>query len=93
MTDPEIMAWVTPPCHRLLPVSDPEEFAASCGTLYLLSKSRSAAAPLIAALSDTAMRAAERRAERLGGRISTRRSGGADEAGRGGEHLPDRGPA
>ncbi|MGH3217932.1 MAG: type IV secretory system conjugative DNA transfer family protein [Streptosporangiaceae bacterium] len=69
MTDPEIMAWVTPPARGILPVFDPEEFAASCDTLYLLSKSRSAAAPLIAALSDTAMRAAERRAERLGGRL------------------------
>ena len=54
---------------RPLPVLDPDQFAASRDTLYLLSKSRSAAAPLIAALSDTAMRAAERRAERLGGRL------------------------
>ncbi len=69
MTDPEIMAWVTPPDHGALAVFDPEDFAASRDTLYLLSKSRSAAAPLIAALSDTAMRAAERRAERLGGRL------------------------
>jgi type IV secretory pathway TraG/TraD family ATPase VirD4 len=69
MTDPEIMAWVTPPQRRILPVFDAEDFAASRDTLYLLSKSRSAAAPLIAALSDTAMRAAERRAERLGGRL------------------------
>ncbi len=69
MTDPEIMAWVTPPSHGGLPVFDPGWFAASRDTLYLLSKSRSAAAPLIAALSDTAMRAAERRAERLGGRL------------------------
>ena len=69
MTDPEIMAWVTPPRRGLLPVFDPDEFAASRDTLYLLSKSRSAAAPLIAALSDTAMRAAERHAERLGGRL------------------------
>jgi type IV secretory pathway TraG/TraD family ATPase VirD4 len=69
MTDPEIMAWVTPPEHGTLPVFDPDAFAASRDTLYLLSKSRSAAAPLIAALSDTAMRAAERRAERLGGRL------------------------
>ncbi len=69
MTDPEIMAWVAPPDGRELPAFDPEEFAASRDTLYLLSKSRSAAAPLIAALSDTAMRAAERRAERLGGRL------------------------
>ncbi len=69
MTDPDIMAWVTPPRNCELPVFDPIEFAASRDTLYLLSKSRSAAAPLIAALSDTAMRAAERRAERLGGRL------------------------
>ena len=64
MTDPAIMAWVTPPRRGTLPMFDPTGFAASCGTLYLLSKSRSAAAPLIAALSDTAMRAAEARAER-----------------------------
>jgi len=69
MTDPEIMTWVTPPATGSLPVFDPDGFAASRDTLYLLSKSRSAAAPLIAALSDTAMRAAERRAERLGGRL------------------------
>jgi type IV secretory pathway TraG/TraD family ATPase VirD4 len=69
MTDPEIMAWVTPPQSGILPVFDTDDFAASRDTLYLLSKSRSAAAPLIAALSDTAMRAAERRAERLGGRL------------------------
>jgi type IV secretory pathway TraG/TraD family ATPase VirD4 len=69
MTDPEIMAWVTPPRDGALPMFDPGQFAASRDTLYLLSKSRSAAAPLIAALSDTAMRAAERRAERLGGRL------------------------
>jgi type IV secretory pathway TraG/TraD family ATPase VirD4 len=66
LSDPGIMAWVTPCRMQCL---DPEEFAASCDTLYLLSKSRSAAAPLIAALSDTAMRAAERRAERMGGRL------------------------
>jgi type IV secretory pathway TraG/TraD family ATPase VirD4 len=69
MTDPEIMAWVTPPASGELAVFDPDAFAASRDTLYLLSKSRSAAAPLIAALSDTAMRAAERRAERMGGRL------------------------
>jgi hypothetical protein len=69
MSDPEIMAWVTPPPGGGLPVFDPHQFAAGRDTLYLLSKSRSAAAPLIAALSDTAMRAAERRAERMGGRL------------------------
>jgi len=69
MTDPAIMAWVTPPHRAAMPMFDPAGFAASSGTLYLLSKSRSAAAPLIAALSDTAMRAAEQRAERAGGRL------------------------
>ena len=43
MNDPEIMAWVTPPRRGALPVFDPDEFAASRDTLYLLSKSRSAA--------------------------------------------------
>jgi type IV secretory pathway TraG/TraD family ATPase VirD4 len=69
MTDPQIMAWVTPPHSGALPVLDPGHFAAGNDTLYLLSKSRSAAAPLIAALTDTVMRAAERRAEQLGGRL------------------------
>jgi type IV secretory pathway TraG/TraD family ATPase VirD4 len=66
LSDPNIMAWVTP-CP--LPSLDPGQFAAECGTLYLLSKSRSAAAPLIAALTDTVMRTAEQRAEREGGRL------------------------
>ncbi|WP_203597437.1 type IV secretory system conjugative DNA transfer family protein [Actinomadura bangladeshensis] len=67
LRDQEILAWVTP--DRGLPVFDPHAFAASRDTLYLLSKSLSAAAPLIAALTDTAMRAAERRAEQAGGRL------------------------
>ena len=66
LSDPGIMAWVTP-CP--LPFLDPAAFAASRDTLYLLSKSRSAAAPLVAALTDRAMRAAEQRAEREGGRL------------------------
>ncbi|WP_169806933.1 type IV secretory system conjugative DNA transfer family protein [Actinomadura macra] len=67
LRDQEILAWVTP--DRGLPVFDPDAFATSCDTLYLLSKSLSAAAPLIAALTDTTMRAAERRAEQAGGRL------------------------
>ncbi|MFG2091862.1 type IV secretory system conjugative DNA transfer family protein [Spirillospora sp. NPDC048824] len=67
LRDQEILAWVTP--GRDLPVFDPDTFAASVDTLYLLSKSLSAAAPLIAALTDTTMRAAERRAEQAGGRL------------------------
>jgi hypothetical protein len=82
MSDPEIMAWVTPPRPGAgaLRVFSPEAFAASRDTLYLLSKSRSAAAPLIAALSDTVMRAAERRAERLGGRLDPPMVVALDEA-------------
>ncbi|MFA1538024.1 type IV secretory system conjugative DNA transfer family protein [Actinomadura monticuli] len=67
LRDQEILAWVTP--VRGLPVFDPHTFAGSRDTLYLLSKSLSAAAPLIAALTDTTMRAAERRAEQAGGRL------------------------
>ncbi|GAA4238122.1 hypothetical protein GCM10022254_52760 [Actinomadura meridiana] len=67
LRDQEILAWVTP--ARDLPVFDPSAFAGSRDTLYLLSKSLSAAAPLIAALTDTTMRAAERRAEQAGGRL------------------------
>ncbi|WP_207400777.1 type IV secretory system conjugative DNA transfer family protein [Actinomadura roseirufa] len=67
LRDQEILAWVTP--HDDLPVFDPAAFAGSRDTLYLLSKSLSAAAPLIAALTDTTMRAAERRAEQAGGRL------------------------
>jgi type IV secretory pathway TraG/TraD family ATPase VirD4 len=69
LTDPAIMAWVTPPRHGSLPMFDLGEFAPGGGTLYLLSKSRSAAAPLIAALTDATLRAAETRAEQAGGRL------------------------
>lgn len=68
LNDEAIIRWVIPP-EDDLPVFDPDPFAASSDTLYLLSKSRSAAAPLIAALTDTTMRAAERHAERQGGRL------------------------
>jgi type IV secretory pathway TraG/TraD family ATPase VirD4 len=67
LRDEEILAWVTP--RQDLPTFDPDAFATSRDTLYLLSKSLSAAAPLIAALTDTTMRAAERRAEQAGGRL------------------------
>jgi len=66
LRDEKIMSWVTP---SDMPDFDPHDFASSRDTLYLLSKSRSAAAPLIAALTDTAMRAAEKHAERCGGRL------------------------
>ena len=68
MHDEEIMAWVTPPAAGM-PVFDPAAFACSRDTLYLLTEDLSAAAPLIAALTDTAIRAARRAAERAGGRL------------------------
>ena len=66
--DEEIMRWVTPPSAPL-PGFSPAGFADSRDTLYLLTESRAAASPLIAALTDTIMRAARRRAEMAGGRL------------------------
>ena len=67
--DPEIMAWVTPPRNGRLPAFDPLRFALSSDVLYLITESRSAASPLIAGLTDAAMRAGRRRAEQAGGRL------------------------
>ncbi|GII34613.1 type IV secretory system conjugative DNA transfer family protein [Planotetraspora mira] len=77
LRDEAIIAWVTP---SSLPVFDPDDFACGSDTLYLLSKSRSAASPLIAALTDCTMRAAERRAERMGGRLDPPMVVSLDEA-------------
>ncbi len=66
--DEAIMAWVTAP-EAHLPAFDPVAFARGRDTLYLLTESRAAAAPLIAALTDTAMHAARRQAEREAGRL------------------------
>ncbi len=63
------MAWVTPPGDKGLPAFDPAAFAAGRDVLYLLTESRSAASPLIAALTDTVLRAGRRQAERAGGRL------------------------
>ena len=67
--DEEIMPWVSPPPEPL-PVFSADAFAASADTLYLLTESRAAASPLIAALTDTAMRAGRRHAEMGGGRLA-----------------------
>jgi type IV secretory pathway TraG/TraD family ATPase VirD4 len=66
--DEEIMRWVTPPATPL-PNFDPDSFAVSRDTLYLLTEARSAASPLIAAMTDGVMRAGRRRAELAGGRL------------------------
>jgi hypothetical protein len=69
LNDEDIMPWVTPPRRTVLPAFDPRTFAASRDTVYLLTESRSAASPLIAALTDATMRAGRRHAERSGGRL------------------------
>jgi type IV secretory pathway TraG/TraD family ATPase VirD4 len=69
INDEDIMTWVAPPRGKDLPVFGPAAFAAGRDTLYLLTESRSAASPLIAALTDAVMRAGRRQAERSGGRL------------------------
>lgn len=67
LRDDEVMRWVTPQAG--LPSFDPGSFPASTDTLYLLSESRSYAAPLLAAITDLVIRAAVRRAQQSGGRL------------------------
>jgi type IV secretory pathway TraG/TraD family ATPase VirD4 len=67
LRDDEVMRWLTP--QPGLPCFNPASFPASTGTLYLLSESRSYAAPLIAAITDLVIRAAVRRAQQSGGRL------------------------
>jgi len=69
LSDPRIMAWVTPPATPL-PTLDVAAFPDSTDTLYLLSKDGAgSAAPLVAALTDQVLRAAVRTAETRGGRL------------------------
>lgn len=68
LLDPEILAWITPDPNRRQFI--PDEFVASRDTLYLLSKKGTAgAAGVVAALTDAVLRAAERRADRMAGRL------------------------
>jgi hypothetical protein len=69
LNDEEILPWVTPPRGRPLPGFDPARFASSRDTLYLITETGTAAAPLIAAMADAVMRAGRRHAERSGGRL------------------------
>ncbi|GAB3208934.1 hypothetical protein GCM10027294_21410 [Marinactinospora endophytica] len=69
LDDPEIMEWVNPPAKGNLDEFDPRSFVASKQTLHLLSKSRSAAAPLIAAMTDAIFIAGEEASEGQGGRL------------------------
>jgi type IV secretory pathway TraG/TraD family ATPase VirD4 len=67
LRDDQVMRWITP--QTGLPAFTPASFPGSTGTLYLLSESRSYAAPLIAAAADLVIRAGIRRARQSGGRL------------------------
>ncbi|WP_223839260.1 type IV secretory system conjugative DNA transfer family protein [Nocardiopsis deserti] len=69
LDDPAIMEWVTPPEDLGVREFEPRSFVLTRQTLHLLSKSRSATAPLIAALTDAVFLAAEEAAEGQGGRL------------------------
>ncbi|MDA0563674.1 TraM recognition domain-containing protein [Streptomonospora sp. S1-112] len=69
LDDPAIMSWVTRPDDPTLPEFNPRTFVRSRETLHLLSKSRAAAAPLIAAMTDAIFLAGEEAAEGQGGRL------------------------
>ncbi|GIJ67943.1 hypothetical protein Voc01_028600 [Virgisporangium ochraceum] len=69
LSDPDIMAWVTPP-RAGLPQLDVHTFVDSTDTLYLLSKEGAGAAgPLVAGLTDSVFRTAIGYAESAGGRL------------------------
>ena len=67
LRDDEVLKWFTP--QPGVPCFDAARFPDSTDTLYLLSESRSYAAPLIAAITDLVIRAGVRRAQQLGGRL------------------------
>jgi type IV secretory pathway TraG/TraD family ATPase VirD4 len=70
LSDPHIMAWVTPTSAATRPALDVTRFPESTDTLYLLSKDGAgSAAPLVAGLTDQVLRAAVRAAEMRGGRL------------------------
>jgi len=80
LSDPRIMAWVTPPATAM-DWLDVTTFPTSSDTIYLLSKEGAgAAAPLVAALTDAAFRTTVVHAEATGGRIDPPALAVLDEA-------------
>ncbi|OLT27822.1 TRAG family protein [Nocardiopsis sp. CNR-923] len=69
LDDPAIMEWVTQPRDGTVAEFDPRDFVTTRQTLHLLSKSRAASAPLIAALTDAIFLAGEETSEGQGGRL------------------------
>ncbi|MFD4371097.1 type IV secretory system conjugative DNA transfer family protein [Streptomyces sp. NPDC058486] len=78
LRDETTLAWVTPDPHR--PRFDPEHFATSTDTLYLLSKKGGPASAVVAALADSVFTAAAEAGERAGGRLPEPMRAVLDEA-------------
>jgi type IV secretory pathway TraG/TraD family ATPase VirD4 len=78
LRDEEVLAWVMADKHR--PRFDPEEFALSKDTLYLLSKKGGPSSAVVAALADAVFTAASEAGERHGGRLPEPMRAVLDEA-------------
>ncbi|MBC2869861.1 type IV secretory system conjugative DNA transfer family protein [Streptomyces mexicanus] len=78
LRDEKVLAWVTPDKHR--PRFDPEHFATSKDTLYLLSKKGGPASAVVAALADAVFTAGAEAGERHGGRLPEPMRAVLDEA-------------
>ncbi|MEU1312623.1 TraM recognition domain-containing protein [Streptomyces cinnamoneus] len=78
LRDEKVLAWVTP--DKRHPRFDPEEFALSKDTLYLLSKKGGPASAVVAALADAVFTAGAEAGERHGGRLPEPMRAVLDEA-------------
>ncbi|WP_030200770.1 type IV secretory system conjugative DNA transfer family protein [Streptomyces sp. NRRL S-87] len=78
LRDEKVLAWVTPDQHR--PRFDPETFATSKDTLYLLSKKGGPSSALVAAVADAVFTAGAEAGERHGGRLPEPMRAVLDEA-------------
>ncbi|MEW1551969.1 type IV secretory system conjugative DNA transfer family protein [Streptomyces tsukubensis] len=78
LRDEKVLAWVTPDKHRAR--FDPERFATSRDTLYLLSKKGGPTSALVAAVADAVFTAATEAGERHGGRLPEPMRAVLDEA-------------
>jgi type IV secretory pathway TraG/TraD family ATPase VirD4 len=78
LRDEKVLAWVTP--DKRWPRFDPEHFALSTDTLYLLSKKGGPSSAVIAGLADAVFTAAAEAGERHGGRLPEPMRAVLDEA-------------
>ncbi|MEU2380326.1 type IV secretory system conjugative DNA transfer family protein [Streptomyces misionensis] len=78
LRDEKVLAWVTP--DKRYSRFDPEDFALSKDTLYLLSKKGGPASAVVAALADAVFTAGAEAGERHGGRLPEPMRAVLDEA-------------